>query len=271
MSEERAVIYARHSPRPERGGPSQSSDRQLEHCRKWCSKRGIEVVAEYADRGVSGAKLERPGLWGAVATVADGKANLLIVYRRDRLSREVLGGEVIRHEIERHNGRIVATDGDVDGDGPEVVMIRQILAAVAEYERKLIGIRTSMAMRALSAKGRTFGHTAPYGFEMIYEADGKPGRVPKPGEYETRNKIVEMYNKGYSISELVTIANKYKSRFKQRQSGKAKRLRYWYYSNIRAILNLADLTGELTRPLESRPARMRKGPRALKRVEKTEA
>jgi DNA invertase Pin-like site-specific DNA recombinase len=53
----RAAIYARVST-----NNGQNPGMQLEEIRTYCAKRGWEVIEEYVDAGISGAKEHRPAL-----------------------------------------------------------------------------------------------------------------------------------------------------------------------------------------------------------------
>ena len=102
--------------------------------------------------------------------------------------------------MEKKGGRIVAVSGDVEGDTPEARMVRQIIASVAEYERKLIAARVSAAMRHYQAEGRRMGGTVPYGYS-IDPAD--PSRiVPNAAEQDTIAKIKEMAEWGRNMNEI---------------------------------------------------------------------
>ena len=157
------IIYCRHSP--QRGGDeSASCEVQEAHCEQHAYKQGWEVRGCYRDPEQSGAHADRPGLWAAIAALRRG--DILLVFKHDRLARNVYVSECIRRAVEEVGGRIVACEGDIEGDGPEQVMIRQVLAAFAEYERKMIGLRTKHAMRHHQRQGRRMSGIAPYGYRF---------------------------------------------------------------------------------------------------------
>lgn len=110
--------------------------------------------------------VDRPGLEAAIGALHRG--DVLLVYRRDRLARSVLLAELIARQVTAAKARIVAVEGDVAGetDSPEAVFVRQIMSAVAELERKMIGARTSRAMRVHQRNGRSMSRFPPYGFRF---------------------------------------------------------------------------------------------------------
>jgi len=88
---------------------------QLEACRKYDQERGWAVVAEVADKGVSGTTLDRPGLNHIRDMVQAGEIDGVIVYALDRLAREVslihlLGREFRQRDVEIHCTQIHCDD-----------------------------------------------------------------------------------------------------------------------------------------------------------------
>lgn len=70
------------------------------------------VVAHYEDRA-TGTKLDRPGLQAALDLARRGGADLLLVYRVDRLSRKVRQLAQLAEELDRLNVVLRSADGAV--------------------------------------------------------------------------------------------------------------------------------------------------------------
>lgn len=158
----KAVIYTRFSPRPD-ADESDSCERQEAICREYCAKKGYEVVAVEADHACSGDDADRPGLWRAVDAVRRGW--VLVVRWRSRLAREVYLSEVIRRAVDAAGGTIEAAE-ESNGDQPTDILVRQILAAFAEYEKKIASIRTKYAMQRHQKAGRRMSKIPPYGWRL---------------------------------------------------------------------------------------------------------
>jgi len=124
----------------------------------------MTVGGTFEDKAISGSEEDRPGLWHAIDALSSG--SVLLVYKLDRLARNVYLSECIRRAVEKAGARIEAVEGDVVGDGPEQVMIRQVLAAFSEYERKIIAARTKYAMRHHQKNGRRMSRYPPYGLQL---------------------------------------------------------------------------------------------------------
>ncbi len=68
-----------------------------EHCtegqalriERYCHKHGFMLVGSFADHGVSGGAKERSGLRAALAILAEGQADVLVVVNVSRLTRSV--------------------------------------------------------------------------------------------------------------------------------------------------------------------------------------
>jgi DNA invertase Pin-like site-specific DNA recombinase len=155
-----AVIYARYSPKPDGQPGAETIATQTELCRAYCDKKGYEVAGIFTDELMSGADEDRPGLLAALDAI--GRGMVLVAYRLDRLARNVYLSEAIRRQIERAGGRIETLELTAD-DTPEGDLIRRILQAFAEYERRVTANRTKHAMLRLQASGWKMGSKPPYG------------------------------------------------------------------------------------------------------------
>ena len=159
----RAILYVRFSPR-RNADTCESCEMQLELCRAYCKRKGYEVAGEFEDRALSGGEEERPGLWAALEALKRG--DVLLAYKLDRLARDVYLSELIQRETNKHGATVEAVEGGTNGDGPEQRMIRQILQAFAEYERKVIVARTKAAMLRHQAAGRRMSARIPFGWQI---------------------------------------------------------------------------------------------------------
>jgi len=198
----KAIIYTRFSPR-KNADECESCELQAAHCEQFAHKKGWTVSQIVNDKSISGADEFRPNLWKAIETL--GKGDVLIVYKRDRLARNVYLSEQINRSVEKRGGKIVAVSGDIEGEGFEVVLIRQVLASIAEYERKQIGQRTHHAMQQHQRNGRRMGRYAPYGWSI--DPDNPKRMIACPDEAEAVARIVELRAAGMPISMITETLN----------------------------------------------------------------
>ena len=144
----RAVAYVRVST-DEQTTSGAGLDAQLHAIREHCDKHGIELVGTFADEGISGAAAldKRTGLLDAVNAVERG--GILLVSKRDRLSRDPVSTAVVERMIAKRRGRIVSAAGEgTDGDAPTDILLRRMVDAFSEHERLVIAARTRAALKS---------------------------------------------------------------------------------------------------------------------------
>jgi DNA invertase Pin-like site-specific DNA recombinase len=141
--------------------------RQREAVAKFAARMGYNLVAEYRDEGVSGTnELEdRPGLGELVDRIESNGVRVVLVESATRLARDLLVGEVILARFRKAGVKVVECDGGSDltvGDeNPTQKLIRQILGAVAEFDRAMTVARMRGArVRIRRSTGKCEGRKA---------------------------------------------------------------------------------------------------------------
>jgi DNA invertase Pin-like site-specific DNA recombinase len=122
-----------------------------------CARKGWTLAKVYVDAGYSAKSLDRPALTEALSVLAAGQATALVVSKVDRLSRSVLDFATVLATAERQRWCVSALDLGLDMSTPTGQLMASIVSAVSEYERKLIGQRTSAALQARKAAGVVLG------------------------------------------------------------------------------------------------------------------
>lgn len=149
-------------------------DAQLDACKAWAAARGLEIAEVHQDAGVSGAKQphERPGLMAAIASLESG--DTLLVYKRDRLARDMMASLLADDLVKKQGGKVVSTQGEAsDDDSPTGQFIRTVLDAVSQYERAMIKARLMAGRNAKKARGHQTTAIIPYGFKADPDNAGK--------------------------------------------------------------------------------------------------
>ncbi|MGP0111148.1 MAG: recombinase family protein [Acidimicrobiales bacterium] len=119
--------------------------------------RGWELVGSHTDEGRSGSNIHRPALTDALDRLDRGEADVLAVAKLDRLSRSVRDFATLVERAKRGGWSLVALDVDVDTSTPTGELMANIYGSVAQWERRIIGQRTSEAMQAMKARGVRLG------------------------------------------------------------------------------------------------------------------
>jgi len=202
----KAVIYTRFSPR-RHADKSESCEIQEAICKRHAVKNEYEIVNTFHDPDVSGKDEYRPTLWSAIEALTRG--SVLLVFKQDRLARNVYLAEQINRAVEQKGATIEAVTGDVDGHGPTQTLIRQILASISEFDRKMIACRTSYAMLQRQRNGERMGRFAPYGYRLAPQEDkDKPTLLePVPAEQEALELIRELHESGEGPNAIVRVMN----------------------------------------------------------------
>ncbi len=118
---------------------------------------GVEVNFIYQDHA-SGKLDDRPGLTACLQALRP--EDTLIVWKLDRLGRDLRHLVNIVHDLQNRDVSFKVLTGqgaDIDTTTSNGRLVFGIFAALAEYERKLIGERTKAGLTAARARGRVGG------------------------------------------------------------------------------------------------------------------
>jgi DNA invertase Pin-like site-specific DNA recombinase len=114
-------------------------------------------VAQYEDVGVSGADPidSRPGLTAALAHIASNGVKIIIVETASRFARDLMVQEVGFAKLRELGVDLVAADSPQAflDNGPTAKVIRQVLGAVAEFDKATLVAKLRGARRRKRAKG----------------------------------------------------------------------------------------------------------------------
>jgi DNA invertase Pin-like site-specific DNA recombinase len=185
---------------------------QLEAIRRWAKEMDHQIVRVHRDDGISGAtELDnRPGLLDALTDLRDRRVHGVVVYRLDRLARDLVLQEQLLREIWRLDAVAFSTSNaesaflSEDPDDPSRRLIRQILGAVSEYERSLISLRLRAGRRRKAEVGGYAGYgSPPLGYHAV---DGE--LVPAIHEQRTIARMHELRAAGSSYREIAGVLHK---------------------------------------------------------------
>ena len=152
----KAIGYTRVSTR-EQGDSGLGLDAQRATIEADAIRRGWPPVCLIVDNGHSGASLERPGVREALGMLEARQADALVVAKLDRLSRSVGDFAGLMERSRRQGWALIALDLGVDTTTPAGEMVGAVMAAVAQWERRVIGQRTKDALAQAKARGVRLG------------------------------------------------------------------------------------------------------------------
>src|SRR6266404_2932157 len=190
-----AIAYLRTSSASNVGGDS--DQRQREAVRRFAKVAGYSIEAEYYDAAVSGTDpIEaRPGFSQMLATIEGNGVRLVLVEDASRLARSVLVAELAIIVMAQLGVKIVTASGEdlTETDDPAKVMMRQVAASFAQYEKarmvaKLKGARDRAAQKAgKRVEGRKgYDDTNP---DLVKQAKRLARKSPRTGKARSLREI----------------------------------------------------------------------------------
>jgi DNA invertase Pin-like site-specific DNA recombinase len=155
---------------------------QAKAIKDYAKANGLRLVRTFSDEGLSGSNgiEKRIGLARVREAAVNGEVKAVIIYRLDRLARDLGLQEMFMADMRKAGVEVLSvTEPDIDSDDGTRVLVRQMLGAIAQYERWTIGTRMRAGKAAKVAKGGYGGGRPPFG----WRAEGKE-LVPEPREQE---------------------------------------------------------------------------------------
>lgn len=176
---------------------------------KWARDNGHHITRFRDETESGGEGLDtRTGLANCIADIAEGLTKGIVVARLDRLARDLILQETIISELSRYGGSVFSCQAgedaflrDDDQDASRK-LIRQILGAVAEYERAVIRLRMTAGRRLKQQRGGWGGGTTPYGWRSV-----KGALVPEPVEQEQIRLMRLWKDAGWAYNRIANTLN----------------------------------------------------------------
>jgi len=201
----RAALYARVSTAEQVEGTS--LDTQKARCASEIAHRGWDLVEEFVDEGVSGAKANRPALDRLMAACQTGAIDAVVVTKLDRFGRSGRHLANAIGDLDDWGVTFVATEQGFDSGSSSGRMLRGMLGVFAEFEREQIVERTSSGLRAVAREGHWPGGPPPYGFQIV-PAGSHRKLALEEAEAETIRKAVSLVlDDGHSTWEAAQLLN----------------------------------------------------------------
>lgn len=138
-------------------------DAQRETIQRYADAKGWSVDW-YEDAGLSAKSLDRPQLQAALARLHTNPKHRdvdgIVVAKLDRLSRSVVDFAGVLDLARARKWALVAIDLGVDTSSPTGELVANVMMSVAQWERRVIGERTSAAMQVARSQGRWMGRVS---------------------------------------------------------------------------------------------------------------
>ena len=136
-----AIGYTRTSSAANVGDDKDSVPRQHKAIQAFANKAGYTIVAWFDDPAVKGEDFidVRPGFAGALEQIAGNGVRTIIVETANRFARDLIVQETGFRRLQEEGITLIAADKPdsfVD-DTPTAVLVRQILGAVAQFDKTM--------------------------------------------------------------------------------------------------------------------------------------
>jgi DNA invertase Pin-like site-specific DNA recombinase len=166
----RCAVYTRKSSEEGLDMEFNSLDAQREACEAYVASQKPEgwvlVPERYDDGGFSGGTLERPALRRLLADIEDGRVDVIVVYKIDRLSRSLMDFAKLVEVFDRKGVTFVSVTQSFNTTTSMGRLTLNILLSFAQFEREVIGERIRDKFAASRRKGMWMGGWAPLGYDI---------------------------------------------------------------------------------------------------------
>jgi DNA invertase Pin-like site-specific DNA recombinase len=209
------VGYVRVSTE-EQGANGAGLDAQRAAIKAECERRGWGLLRIEED-ALSGKTINRPGLQTALEACRSGQAKGIVVAKLDRLSRSIVDFGHLLDEARTKGFNVVALDLGLDLSTPQGELVANVIASVAQWERRMIGQRTREALAIRKRQG---------------VAIGRPPTLPPT----VVRRIKRQRNAGKTFASIADGLNR--DGVPTAQGG-----REWYPATVRAVLRRTSRSG----------------------------
>ena len=210
-NEDMIAIYSRKSKFT---GKGESIGNQVELCKDYVRNMFGEAYVDrcvvFEDEGFSGGNLKRPDFQRMMADIRKRKFKAIVVYRLDRISRNISDFTGLIDELSKLDVSFVSIREQFDTSTPMGRAMMFIISVFSQLERETIAERIRDNMHELAKTGRWLGGNAPTGFksEAVSKVtvDGKTRKsfklVPVPEEAEIPKMIFDLYTETDSLTAV---------------------------------------------------------------------
>ena len=141
----------------------------------------VSSVQIYADDGYSAKSLNRPAMQRLLKDVLDGKINEIIIYKLDRIARNVIDTYELLQFFLNQQCELKAIVDNLDIHSANGRLLVGVLAIIAQWEREVIRERTIDAIEEMLIQGKWPFGQVPFGY-VRNENDYLQEKV-REGEY----------------------------------------------------------------------------------------
>src|SRR5271157_3563348 len=164
------AIYTRKSTEHNLDLAFNSLDAQREACEAYVKSQAHEgwrlAPERYDDGGLSGASLDRPALQLLLAEVRQGRVDVIVVYKVDRLTRSLADFAKLVETFDAYDVSFVSVTQSFNTTSSMGRLTLNVLLSFAQFEREVTGERIRDKIAASKKKGMWMGGVVPLGYRV---------------------------------------------------------------------------------------------------------
>jgi site-specific DNA recombinase len=208
---ERACAYVRVSTK-QQADHDVSIPEQLGAIRRYADEKGLTIVEEFVEAGVSGRKAEREALSAMMADALSEPPRFtkILVHNYSRFFRDEVESELFRRRVAANGVEIVSITQEF-GEGPGAELVRRITALMDEMASHDIARNVRRAMLENARQGFWNGSVAPIGYRTgVGDLRGKKEKKKleiDPEHAPTVRLIYDLYLNGDGKNGPLGIKN----------------------------------------------------------------
>jgi site-specific DNA recombinase len=166
----RCAIYTRKSSEEGLDQAFNSLHAQREACAAFILSQKHEgwtvLPTLYDDGGFSGGTMERPALQRLLSDITEGRVDVVVVYKIDRLTRSLFDFAKIVEAFEAKGVSFVSITQQFNTSTSMGRLTLNVLLSFAQFERELAGERIRDKIAASKKKGMWMGGLPPLGYDV---------------------------------------------------------------------------------------------------------
>ena len=157
----RCAIYTRKSTEEGLEQAFNSLNAQREACEAYVLSQQHEgwtlLPENYDDGGISGGKMDRPAMQRLLTDVREGRVDVIVVYKVDRLTRRLVDFAKIVEVLDEANASFVSVTQAFNTTNSMGRLTLNVLLSFAQFEREVTGERIRDKIAASKRKGMWMG------------------------------------------------------------------------------------------------------------------
>jgi site-specific DNA recombinase len=197
----KAALYIRVST-DEQAKEGFSISAQKERLTQYVQSQNWSVYDYYIEEGVSAKHTNRPELQRMMKDIRNKKADLVLVYRLDRLTRSVLDLYKLLQEFEKYDVKFKSATEVYDTTSAIGRLFLTLVAALAQWERENLAERVRFGMEQMVHQEKRPGGPAPFGFDLVDHT-----LIINEKEAVIVRYIYDRYLKGVGINTIAIECN----------------------------------------------------------------